>query len=107
MIQRSATDQVFHAVSDPTRRSILEFLTEGPLSAGELAERLPVSLTAVGQHLRILEQADLVRTTKSGRVRTCELRREGLRPVADWVEERRTTWTRRVGPRVSHDFGED
>ena len=107
MLHRSTTDLVFHAVSDPTRRSILEFLTQGPLSAGEIADRLPVSLTAVGQHLRILEEADLVTTTKSGRVRTCELRREGLQPLADWVEERRTTWTRRVEPRVSHDFGED
>lgn len=94
-------------MSDPTRRAILEFLTEGPLSAGEIAGRLPVSLTAVGQHLRVLEDADLIRTTKTGRVRTCELHREGLRPVAEWVEERRTTWTRRVEPRVSHDFGED
>ena len=107
MLQRYSTDQAFHAVSDPTRRSILEFLTEGPLSAGEIAGRLPVSLTAVGQHLRILEEADLIRTAKNGRVRTCELHREGFRPVADWVEERRTTWTRRVEPRVSHDFGED
>jgi len=102
MIQRSPTDQVFHAVSDPTRRAILEFLTQGPLSAGEIA-----ALTAVGQHLRILEEADLIRTTKNGRVRTCELRREGLRPVGDWVEERQTPWTRRAEPRVSHDFGED
>jgi DNA-binding transcriptional ArsR family regulator len=107
MLQRSGTDRVFHAVSDPTRRAILEFLTQGPLSAGEIAARLPVSLTAVGQHLRILEDADLIRTSKNGRIRTCELWREGLGPVADWVEERRTTWTRRVEPRVSHDFGED
>src|SRR5215203_1431466 len=102
MLQRSMTDRVFHAVSDPTRRSILELLTQGQLSAGEIADRLPVSLTAVGQHLRILEEADLIRTTKNGRVRTCELRREGLRPVADWVEERRTTWTQRPESRSSH-----
>ena len=97
---------MFHAVGDPTRRSILEFLTEGELSVGEIAGRLPVSLTAVGQHLRILEESGLVRTTKSGRVRTCELLREGFAPAMDWIEGRRTVWSRRMVAR-SNDFGED
>ena len=106
MLQRSWTDRVFHAVGDPTRRSILEYLTEGELSAGEIAARLPISLTAVGQHLRILEESGLIRTTKSGRVRTCEILREGLDPAADWIEGRRSVWSRRIVQR-SNDFGED
>jgi DNA-binding transcriptional ArsR family regulator len=106
MIHRSSTDRVFHAVADPTRRSILELLTQGQLSAGELAARLPVSLTAVGQHIRILEESGLVRTAKAGRVRTCELVRDGFAPAADWIAERRTAWTRSV-VRRNDDFGED
>jgi DNA-binding transcriptional ArsR family regulator len=106
MVQHSTADRVFHALADPTRRAILELLTGGPLSASEIAARLPVSLTAVGQHLRVLEESGLVRTSKTGRVRTCEIHREGFAPAADWIQERRTVWTRRVEPRAD-DFGED
>ncbi len=97
MLQRTATDRVFHALGDSTRRSILELLTGGPLSASEIAARLPVSLTAVGQHLHVLEESELIRTTKVGRVRSCELRTEGLVPISEWIAARTNRWERRAG----------
>jgi DNA-binding transcriptional ArsR family regulator len=107
MLHQSRTDRLFQALGDRTRRTILERLGEGPLSAGDLARGLPMTLTAVGQHLRILEANGLIETTKVGRIRTVELRREGLHPVRDWVEERLRTRARRYLPPPSSDLGED
>ena len=66
-------DRVFHALGDPTRRAIVERLSEGPLSVSRLATPLGITLTAVVQHLRVLEESGLVHTEKVGRVRTCRL----------------------------------
>ncbi|WP_243711432.1 metalloregulator ArsR/SmtB family transcription factor [Actinomadura sp. KC216] len=85
-------DRVFHAVADPTRRAIVERLTRGPASVSELARPLPMSLPAVVQHLQVLEAAGLVRSEKSGRVRTCRLEPAGLRAAEDWLRRQRTAW---------------
>ena len=66
-------DRVFHALGDPTRRAILDRLTRGPLSVSRLAEPLNITLTAVVQHLQVLEESGLVFTEKLGRVRTCRI----------------------------------
>lgn len=68
---------------------MLERLSSGPTSVSELAERLPVTLAAVVQHVQVLEQVGLVQSTKVGRVRRCELNVERLRPVDAWIAERR------------------
>ena len=91
-----ALDEVFHALSDPSRRRMLERLGAGPASVSELARPLPMTLAAVGQHLRVLTDSGLVVTTKTGRVRTCRLAPDALAPAEVWMRERRRTWRHRL-----------
>ena len=89
-------DRVFHALGDPTRRAIVEKLSEGPISVSRLAEPLHITLTAVGQHLQILEESGLAHTEKVGRVRTCRLETAGLSALEKWTADRRSVWERRL-----------
>jgi DNA-binding transcriptional ArsR family regulator len=89
-------DVVFAALSDPTRRRIVEQLGMGPASVSELAAPLPMSMPAVVQHLAVLENSGLIETEKVGRVRTCRLVVKRLDTVQDWIDERRRTWERRL-----------
>ena len=88
--------RVFDALGDPTRRAIVERISRQPLSVSHLAEPLGITLTAVAQHLRVLEDCRLVRTEKVGRVRTCRLDPEGLSLVSQWAEQCRGLWERRL-----------
>jgi DNA-binding transcriptional ArsR family regulator len=88
-------DRVFHALGDPTRRAIVERLSEGAMSASRLAVPLDITVAAVVQHLQILEKSGLVRTTKVGRVRTCRVEPAGLSVAERWISERRSMWERR------------
>jgi len=88
-------NRVFHALSDATRRHMIERLSEGPVSASELAKPLGVSLAAVVQHLQVLEECSLVRSEKIGRTRLCRMEPAGLRAVEQWVSDRRTRWERK------------
>jgi len=81
--------RVFQALGDPTRRAIVEMVSERPRSVSKLAEPLGVTLTAVGQHLQVLEDCGLVRTEKVGRVRTCSVDPAGLDVLDDWTRARR------------------
>ena len=90
----AALDRTFQALADPTRRSILAQLTRRPVSVGELARPLAMSLPAVMQHLAVLETSGLVRTEKSGRVRTCRIEPQGLSLAQQWIDERRAEWER-------------
>ena len=85
----SRLDQVFHALSDPARRVMVERLTRGPASVSELAEPLEMSLPAVMQHLQVLETSGLVRSEKAGRVRTCRIEPKALRSAEQWFNARR------------------
>jgi DNA-binding transcriptional ArsR family regulator len=96
MLNHSDADVVFHALSDPTRRHIVEQLGEGPATVSQLAAPLPMSLPAVVQHLQVLEASGLVETEKIGRVRTCRLVVKRLDTVQDWIDARRRTWERRL-----------
>ena len=97
MLNYSANlDQMFHALSDPARREMVDRLIRGPATVSELAEPLDMTLSAVVQHLHVLETSGLVRTTKSGRVRTCELQSTALRNIEHWITERRTQWERHL-----------
>ena len=87
-------DRLFHALGDPTRRAILDRLVAGPTSVSALADPLGVTLTAVMQHLRILEDAQLARTRKLGRVRTCRIEPAGFRTLQQWIRDHRTAWER-------------
>jgi DNA-binding transcriptional ArsR family regulator len=88
-------DRIFHALSDPARRGMLERLSRGPATVSELAEPLPMSLPAVVQHLQVLEASGLVRSEKVGRVRTCRIEPQALSSAERWINERRSMWDRR------------
>ena len=96
MLNQRQVHRVFHALGDPTRRAMVERLSRGPVSASQLAAPLAVTLAAVVQHLQILEESGVVRTEKVGRVRTCSIAPAGLRLVEQWINERRTSWERRL-----------
>jgi DNA-binding transcriptional ArsR family regulator len=85
-------DLSFQALSDPGRRAMVERLSLGPASVSELAKPLPMSLSAVVQHLRILEEAGLVKSEKVGRVRTCTLDIKAITQVERWIAERKRFW---------------
>lgn len=89
-------DRLFHALGEPTRRRMVEMLSERPHSVSALAEPLGITVTAVTQHLHVLAEAGLVRTEKLGRVRSCQLDPKGLDPVRTWVDGRRSLWERRL-----------
>ena len=91
-IPKPQIDRLFHALGDPTRRSILDLLSRGPVSVTRLAEPLGITVTAVGQHLQILEESDLVRTEKVGRVRTCRIEPAGFSLLEQWIKEHRGHW---------------
>ncbi len=88
-------NRVFHALSDATRRQMIERLSEGPVSVSELAKPLGVSLAAVVQHLQLLEECSLVRSEKIGRTRLCRMEPAGLRAVEKWISDRREQWERK------------
>jgi len=89
-------DRVFHALGDPTRRALVERLSEGPISVSLLAKPLAITLAGVVQHLQVLEKSGLVRTEKLGRVRTCRIETGGLSVAEQWIEDRRATWEKRL-----------
>jgi DNA-binding transcriptional ArsR family regulator len=97
---------VFHALGDPTRRQIVDQLSHGPASVSELAAPLPISLPAVVQHLRVLQECGLVDSEKVGRVRTCRVRPATMRRAEDWIAERRAEWERRLD-RLGEFLAED
>jgi len=88
--------RLFHALGDPTRRAILDRLSERPHSVSGLAAPLGITLTAVAQHLQVLEESGLARTEKVGRVRTCRIASEGFDALERWVRDHRTMWERRL-----------
>jgi DNA-binding transcriptional ArsR family regulator len=85
-------DRLFHALGDPTRRAILDRLTIGPMSVSRLAEPLGITLTAVAQHLQVLEECYLVQTEKVGRVRTCRIEPKGFSALEQWIKTHRSQW---------------
>lgn len=82
-------ERVFHALGDPTRRTMVEMLGQAPRTISSLAAALGITLTAVGQHLQLLEECGLARSEKLGRVRTCSLDLAGLDVLGQWVTARK------------------
>lgn len=87
---------LFHALADPTRRSILARLAEGPAPVTELANPTGLRLPTVMRHLSVLEDAGLISTSKDGRVRTCAIMPEALAPVRTWIDDQRDIWEARL-----------
>lgn len=106
MLNHYRIDQVFHALADPTRRAMVERLSRGPASVTDLAMPLGITLSAVVQHLQVLEEGNLIQTEKSGRVRTCRIEPMGLRLAEQWIAERHSLWERRL-KRLGHVLGEE
>ena len=88
--------RLFHALADPTRRSMLQRLARGPAPVTELAGPTGLRLPTVMRHLSVLEDAGLIVTSKDGRVRTCGLVPEALAPVRSWLDEQRDIWEARL-----------
>ena len=94
--QVSNLDRLFHALADPARRAMVERLSRGPAPVSELARPLPMSLPSAMQHLGVLEAAGLVRSEKTGRVRTCSIETATLSLAEQWIDARRQEWERRL-----------
>lgn len=88
-------DLAFHALSDATRRGMLDRLARGPASVSELAQPYGMSLAAIHQHVRVLEASGLVVTEKHGRTRECRISSETVERVEAWLSERRRLWESR------------
>ncbi len=89
-------DQVFQALADPTRRAVLQRLSDGAASTLELARPFHMALPSFTQHLSMLEKHGLVKSKKTGRVRTYELAPKRLQAAEDWILNRRKLWERRL-----------
>lgn len=96
MVQAAVADVVFHALSNATRRKVLEQLSVGPATVSELAASFDMQLPSFVQHLSVLERGRLVRSKKRGRVRTYEIAPERFRVVDDWLTARRQCWEARL-----------
>jgi DNA-binding transcriptional ArsR family regulator len=89
-------DRVFQALSDPTRRAVVERLGEGPAPVSDLARPFDMALPSFLQHLRVLEDAGLVHSTKVGRVRTYRMSPEVIKEAEGWLGQQRAMWERRL-----------
>lgn len=89
-------DQVFRALSDPTRRQVLARLSRSPASVSELAQPFDMALPSFVQHMRVLEECGLVRSAKRGRVRTYQLEPRQLKLAEDWLADQRLLWECRL-----------
>jgi DNA-binding transcriptional ArsR family regulator len=96
MVLSAVTDEVFHALGNPTRRKVLERLSVGPATVSELAAPFDMQLPSFVQHLAVLEQSRLVKSKKRGRVRTYEIAPKRLEVVEDWLSARRQLWEARL-----------
>ena len=96
MVQSAVADDVFYALSNSTRRRVLEHLSAGPATVSELAAPFDMKLPSFVQHLSVLEQSRLVKSKKRGRVRTYEIAPERLKVAEDWLTARRRLWEARL-----------
>jgi DNA-binding transcriptional ArsR family regulator len=95
MVQSAVADDVFYALSNSTRRKVLEQLSTGPATVSELAAPFDMALPSFVQHLSVLERSRLVKSKKQGRVRTYEIAPERFRVAEDWLAARRQVWEAR------------
>ena len=96
MVQAAVADDVFYALSNSTRRKVLEQLSAGPATVSQLAAPFDMKLPSFVQHLSVLEQSRLVTSKKRGRVRTYEIAPERFKVAEDWLTARRQLWEARL-----------
>ena len=92
MVNHRTLDDVFGALSDPTRRRMIERLARGPLSIGELSDGLELSQPGISKHVKVLEQAGLIRREIEGRVHRCSLEPKSIDAAAAWIDRQRRFW---------------
>ena len=97
----AGSNAVFKALADPTRRRILEHLAQGDRCVGDLAKPYKMSLPAVSKHLRVLENAGLVKRKRKGRVHSLKLEAAPMKQAQVWLEEYRRFWEQRLD-RLGH-----
>lgn len=93
---QAALDGVFHALSDATRRAVIQRLGQGPATVSELSKPFDMALPSFMKHLRVLEENDLIHSTKTGRLRTCRVNPKRLRAAEAWMAEQRALWEARA-----------
>jgi DNA-binding transcriptional ArsR family regulator len=106
MLNKRELDPVFHALADATRRQMVERLCGGSATVSDLAKPFGMSLSAIGQHLQVLEKSGLVKSSKVGRIRTVALVPDGLTRAEQWFAHQRARWvlaSDRVGKLSAHD----
>jgi DNA-binding transcriptional ArsR family regulator len=96
MLESQSLDRVFHALSDTTRRAIVERLVAGPATVSELASPFAMTLSAIGQHIQLLEDCGLVSTAKLGRARQVKLAPQALARAEHWFSKHRARWQKRL-----------
>ena len=96
MAQSNVADNVFRALSDSTRRQVLERLSKGPATVSELAEPFDMKLPSFVQHLAVLEKSRLVKSKKKGRVRVFEIAPQRFKVAEDWLARQRQLWESRL-----------
>src|SRR5689334_8130212 len=94
--QSRQLNRIFQALADPTRRAVIERLSSGPAPVSELAQPFKMALPSFTQHLEVLENCGLVRSRKTGRVRTYQLVPQPLKAAEQWMEMQRAIWERRL-----------
>jgi DNA-binding transcriptional ArsR family regulator len=102
MPNQTNLNYVFQALADPTRRAVLKRLSSGPVSTLELARPFDMALPSFTQHLGMLEKSGLVKSTKTGRVRTYEIAPKPLQAAEAWMTNRRELWERRLDQLDAH-----
>jgi DNA-binding transcriptional ArsR family regulator len=103
-------DRTFHALADSSRRAIVVRLSEGPASVSELARPLEMSLSAVVQHIEVLQKSGIVGSEKVGRVRTCRLEPAPMRATEEWIGRHRQVWEGRfdrLGDVLANTYGKE
>lgn len=102
MRSKTASTDAFRAIADPTRRAVLDLLSEGERKVNDLVGRFRMTQPAISQHLRVLRRAGLVTHRRAGRERIYRIRPDQLRPVADWVSQYERFWKQKL--RALGDF---
>ncbi len=92
----SARRDVFQAIADPNRRAIISLLAEKPMHLNGIAEQFDISRPAISQHIKLLEECGLVRVSKIGRERYCQIEASQLKEVAEWVSVFKKLWDKRL-----------
>lgn len=93
---QTTLDTVFHALADPTRRSVLQQLGEGSATVSELAEPFDMALPSFMKHIGVLEASGLIGSKKVGRVRTCKIKPQKITAAQTWLDEQRALWEGRT-----------